>query len=95
MLDAIHSVRVGQSTLTQAIAGYDEEIVPRGAEEVTCSVENGFMLHDWKKVQESPVFRSGFKPMTGHDQEKRVSEHAGVQMQRDREEKDTIGGSTS
>lgn len=42
-------------------------MVPRGREEVKCSVENGYMLHDWEKVQESPVFRNGFKPMDGHD----------------------------
>lgn len=31
------------------------------------------MLHDWKKVQESPVFTNGFHPMTGHDKQKRDS----------------------
>lgn len=25
------------------------------------------MLHDWKKVEASPVFTRGFKPMEGHD----------------------------
>lgn len=42
-------------------------MVPRGREEVKCSVENGYMLHNWAKVQESAVFRNGFKPMDGHD----------------------------
>lgn len=42
-------------------------MVPRGAEEVKCSLENGLMLHDWEKVKQSPVFTNGFKPMTGHD----------------------------
>lgn len=41
-------------------------MIPRGKEEVSCSVENGLMLHDWNKIQESPVFRRGFKPMDGH-----------------------------
>lgn len=36
-------------------------------EEVKCSIENGFVLHDWQKVLESPVFKNGFKPMKGHD----------------------------
>ena len=71
--------------------------MPRGGEEVKCSVENGFMLHDWQKVLESPVFRNGFKPMTGRDdaeatkkeEEERgvgVSEHGQVQMKREKEE---------
>ena len=83
--------------MSAAVSAYDEEVVPRGGEEVKCSVENGFMLHDWQKVLESPVFRNGFKPMTGHDdaearkeekeEERRgVSEHAEVQMKREKEE---------
>ncbi len=54
------------------------------------------MLHDWQKVLESPVFRNGFKPMKGHDgdaeagkkeeeENKMVSEHGKVQMERERE----------
>jgi hypothetical protein len=46
---------------------YEKEMIPRGKEEVSCSVENGLMLHDWNKIQESPVFRRGFKPMDGHN----------------------------
>ena len=42
-------------------------MVPRGSEEVKCSIENGIMLHDWEKVKESPVFKTGFRPMKGHD----------------------------
>ncbi|KAK3368611.1 hypothetical protein B0H63DRAFT_534902 [Podospora didyma] len=53
-------------TLAEAVANYEGEMIPRGAEEVRCSVENGYMLHDWKKIQESPVFKRGFKPMDGH-----------------------------
>lgn len=41
-------------------------MIPRGKEEVNCSVENGLTLHDWSKIQQSPVFRRGFKPMEGH-----------------------------
>lgn len=57
----------GQSALQDVIAAYEAELVPRGREEVQCSVENGYMLHDWDKVRESPVFRNGFKPMDGHN----------------------------
>ncbi|KAK3171573.1 hypothetical protein OEA41_003657 [Lepraria neglecta] len=92
VLSALDSILTNKSTLSSAITAYDEEIVPRGGEEVKCSVENGFMLHDWQKVLESPVFRNGFKPMTGHDdaeakkvEERVVSEHGEVQMKREEE----------
>lgn len=94
LLSALTSIIGKESTQVDAINAYDAEIVPRGAEEVKCSVENGYMLHDWQKVLESPVFRNGFKPMTGHDEatedglkeEMDVSEHAEVQMRREKGE---------
>ena len=99
LLAAFSSVLSNDSTLSAAITAYDEEIVPRGGEEVKCSIENGFMLHDWQKVLESPVFKNGFKPMKGHDggdqkqqvkeEVKEVSEHAKVQMKR--EETEALG----
>lgn len=61
-------------------------MVPRGAEEVKCSVENGLMLHDWQKVKQSPVFQTGFKPMSGHDRPGSLSEHAKAQMEREKRE---------
>lgn len=102
LLSALSSILSNQSTFSAAISAYDEEVVPRGGEEVKCSVENGFMLHDWQKVMESPVFRNGFKPMTGHDdaevekkeEEERgvwMSEHAEVQIKREKEEKEAVG----
>lgn len=51
-----------------ALSDYEEELVPRGSEEVKCSLENGIMLHDWEKVKQSPVFTTGFRPMKGHDE---------------------------
>ncbi|KAF2827803.1 FAD/NAD(P)-binding domain-containing protein [Ophiobolus disseminans] len=57
----------GIATWAEAIGGYEAELVPRGAEEVKCSIENGIMLHDWEKVKQSPVFTKGFRPMKGHD----------------------------
>jgi hypothetical protein len=50
--------------------------VPRGAEEVKCSVENGIMLHDWEKVKQSPVFTNGFRPMKGHDTRETNADHS-------------------
>lgn len=87
-----------QITLAEAVNNYEREMIPRGAEEVRCSVENGLMLHDWDKIQASPVFQRGFKPMDGHGDvaaaaaanavagsEREVGEHARVQMRRDAE----------
>lgn len=45
---------------------YEEEMIPRGREEVECSMKNAEMLHDWEKVKQSPVFKDGFRPMKGH-----------------------------
>ncbi|EAU31764.1 predicted protein [Aspergillus terreus NIH2624] len=66
LLAALLSVCQGTNALEDAIRAYEAEMIPRGKEEVSCSVENGLMLHDWNKIQESPVFRRGFKPMDGH-----------------------------
>jgi hypothetical protein len=64
------------TTLVEAINAYEKEMIPRGKEEVSCSVENGLMLHDWNKIQESPVFKRGFKPMDGHSNVKEESVEA-------------------
>ncbi|KAL8725154.1 MAG: hypothetical protein Q9166_007529 [cf. Caloplaca sp. 2 TL-2023] len=57
----------GETTWKSALSHYEGELVPRGSEEVKCSIENGIMLHDWEKVKQSPVFTTGFRPMKGHD----------------------------
>ncbi|BCS00577.1 FAD-dependent oxidoreductase [Aspergillus luchuensis] len=67
LLAGIQKVVSGTATLQEAITAYEAEMIPRGHEEVKCSVENGYMLHDWEQVRESPVFRQGFRPMSGHD----------------------------
>ncbi|KAH7076880.1 hypothetical protein BKA63DRAFT_594450 [Paraphoma chrysanthemicola] len=63
----IKQVASAESPLEGAIGAYEEELIPRGSEEVKCSVQNGIMLHDWEKVKQSPVFTNGFRPMKGHD----------------------------
>jgi len=70
LLCGLESVLQGQSSLEGAVTAYEQELIPRGAEEVRCSVENGLLLHDWNKIQESPVFRRGFKPMDGLEDRK-------------------------
>ncbi|KAM5347984.1 hypothetical protein ACJ41O_007808 [Fusarium nematophilum] len=69
LLKGLESVCEEENTLGEAIREYEADVIPRGQEEVKCSVENGYMLHDWKKVEASPVFTRGFKPMEGHDSE--------------------------
>ncbi|KIW01753.1 uncharacterized protein PV09_06929 [Verruconis gallopava] len=69
LLEKIQSILNNEMGQKEAISAYDDEVVKRGAEEVKCSLENALMLHDWEKVQRSPVFTTGFKPMTGHDGE--------------------------
>ncbi|KAL9598114.1 MAG: hypothetical protein Q9179_004039 [Wetmoreana sp. 5 TL-2023] len=67
LLDGLKGVRDAHSSVAEAVDAYEEEMIPRGKEEVSCSIENGLTLHDWNKIQDSPVFRRGFKPMDGHD----------------------------
>ena len=70
-----HAV-ASEGTWEAGISAYEEEMIPRGSEEVRCSVENGIMLHDWEKVKQSPVFVNGFRPMKGHDTYETNSDHA-------------------
>jgi hypothetical protein len=84
ILEGLQKVVAQECSLEEVITSYESEMVPRGREEVKCSVENGYMLHDWEIVRESPVFRNGFKPMDGHDKSA-ISEHAQVQIQRDQQ----------
>jgi hypothetical protein len=78
LLPGLREVVRNQSILPEVITSYEAELVPRGREEVKCSIENGYMLHDWDKVKQSPVFRTGFKPMDGHN---KVAPGENVQMQ--------------
>lgn len=72
LLEGLKSVQNKEKCLAAAIDAYEGEVVPRGKEEVSCSVDNGIMLHDWNKIQQSPVFKRGFKPMDGHAAEART-----------------------
>lgn len=86
LIEGLQKVLGGNAALKDIVQQYEAEMIPRGQEEVKCSVENGLLLHDWEKVQQSPVFKRGFKPMDGHNSAegerpadaKPVSEHAKV-----------------
>ncbi|KAH8813014.1 hypothetical protein F5884DRAFT_320566 [Xylogone sp. PMI_703] len=66
LINHLRSISEADGSLAEAVDSYEKEMIPRGKEEVTCSVENGMLLHDWNKIRESPVFNRGFKPMDGH-----------------------------
>jgi len=42
-----------------AIEVYEEEMIPRGYDEVQLSLKNALMVHDWEKLMESPVVTRG------------------------------------
>ncbi len=56
---ALRGVREGRGGLGDAVAGYEGEMVGRGAEEVRLSKLNTEMVHDWDRLVESPVFKMG------------------------------------
>lgn len=66
LVNGLRSISDADGSLAEVVDSYEKEMIPRGKEEVTCSVENGMLLHDWDKIRESPVFNRGFKPMDGH-----------------------------
>ncbi|KAM3080319.1 hypothetical protein ACMFMG_005280 [Clarireedia jacksonii] len=84
----------GEKTLDTAISEYEAALVPRGSEEVKCSIENGIMLHDWEKVKESPVFNAGFRPMKGHDNWETNKNHAENQKKAEAARGKAIGSLT-
>lgn len=54
-MNALVKVHKGESSLAEVIGEYDEELVPRGAEEVISSKQNALMLHDWNRLMDSPL----------------------------------------
>lgn len=89
-MTGLEGVFRGETELDEAIKVYEADVIPRGQEEVKCSVENGYMLHDWKKVEASPVFTRGFKPMEGHDSEAKEQENLGEKVREAEETKVAI-----
>ncbi|RDW83672.1 FAD-dependent oxidoreductase [Aspergillus mulundensis] len=56
---AIQEFFSGDKARGEAIAEYEGEMIERAGGEVRMSTTNTEMVHDWKKVQMSPVMRSG------------------------------------
>jgi 2-polyprenyl-6-methoxyphenol hydroxylase-like FAD-dependent oxidoreductase len=44
---------------SKAISAYEKELWERGNEAVLSSNENTLSLHDWAKLQQSPLFKAG------------------------------------
>ena len=42
-----------------AITDYENEMIPRGGEEVRMSEANSIAMHDWEKVMQSPTMKKG------------------------------------
>jgi 2-polyprenyl-6-methoxyphenol hydroxylase-like FAD-dependent oxidoreductase len=62
LVEAIKSfVQKGQSSQAAAIWSYEEEMIHRAGEEVRLSAANTEMLHDWKRVLQSPAFTMGLR----------------------------------
>lgn len=46
------------------IAGYTEELIKRGVEEVNLSLETALMVHDWAAFMDSPLMKHGITKMS-------------------------------
>jgi len=46
---------------SKAISAYEKELWERGNEVVLSSNENTLSIHDWSKLQQSPLFKAGVK----------------------------------
>jgi 2-polyprenyl-6-methoxyphenol hydroxylase-like FAD-dependent oxidoreductase len=49
----------GEMTVAKAGEAYMEEMVERAGDEVRTSRENTLMLHDWERMQDSPIMQRG------------------------------------
>jgi 2-polyprenyl-6-methoxyphenol hydroxylase-like FAD-dependent oxidoreductase len=58
LLNAIIAVE-DKSQVFKAVTEYEQEMIPRTKAETELSVENTFMVHDWARVQESPMVKVG------------------------------------
>lgn len=57
---ALVSIKGGKQTREVAIEEYNAELVRRGADEVSTSVRNAILVHDFDKFMDSPVLKQGY-----------------------------------
>lgn len=62
LTEAVQQFVSGKTTRAEAISSYEEEMIARAGGEVRLSTMNTNMVHNWQKVQESPIMRSGMTP---------------------------------
>ncbi|KAF5361511.1 hypothetical protein D9758_006216 [Tetrapyrgos nigripes] len=49
-------------SFSEALKVYEEDVCERGRKAVLSSAENSIMLHDWKQITKSAVFKYGIEP---------------------------------
>ena len=59
LLGCLNSVVTNESTLDEAVSDYVTEMITRSGDEVAVSKENTEMLHDWKRMMDSPIVQRG------------------------------------
>jgi hypothetical protein len=60
----IESIKIKQGKKEVLIAGYTEELIKRGAEEVNLSLKTALTVHDWAVFMESPLMKHGITKMS-------------------------------
>jgi 2-polyprenyl-6-methoxyphenol hydroxylase-like FAD-dependent oxidoreductase len=58
---AMKSKGYGDSTATEHVSAYEDEMIQRTGNEVRQCTVNTMMLHDWEKMLQSPVMQKGMK----------------------------------
>ena len=59
---AMAEVKGGHQTLSEAVDGYDSEMLQRGASEVDMSAKQTHAFHDYNAFLQSPIMKHGIKP---------------------------------
>ncbi|KAI9720895.1 MAG: hypothetical protein M1812_002734 [Candelaria pacifica] len=60
-VSAMTKIHKGEASLEEAVTTYNNELVPRTADEVSSSKSNAFMMMTWDQVKESPMFKGGLQ----------------------------------
>jgi hypothetical protein len=61
---AIAKIKTEEGKKEELIAGYTEEMIKRGAEEVNLSIKTALTAHDWTVFMESPIMKHGVTKMS-------------------------------
>jgi 2-polyprenyl-6-methoxyphenol hydroxylase-like FAD-dependent oxidoreductase len=66
LVEAVDAFALGKTSRQAAIASYEEEMIERAGGEVRLSTMNTEVLHNWRKVLQSPVLTSGMVRSQGN-----------------------------